>query len=703
MNQIRTGACLLVLMLGLAVSTADAQPVPPPPANLVCDPIAGTGDIAMSWVNPAPYGTIRVTVDGAPWAVIPGSSTFFVVTGLPPGGHVLCVQGVIAGVASPPTCCQVFLPGGGPTQIGCDPLGASGDVAIAWGPGGSYTSIDIIVDGTVVATVPGTETFFTVTGLAPGPHVICVQAHDGPITYPPICCTVLIPGGPTPPSDLSCDVIFGTGDVALTWVNNSAYTGIEIYVDGTLVAVLPGGTTSFTVSGLPPGAHEICVRAITPTGALAVICCDVFIGIPPIGPLNCDPISGTNNVALAWTNPIVYDSIDIKVDGVVVATVPGTTTFFTVLGLSSGPHTICICGILGGDVVGEDCCEVTIGVPPIGPLNCDPIFGTNTVALAWSIPFVYDSIDIKVDGVVVATVPGGSTFFTVTGLTPGTHTICICGILGGAVVGEDCCEVTIGIPPIGPLNCDPLGLSNNVALAWANPIVYDSIDIKVDGVVVATVPGTTTFFTVTGLSGGTHEICICGILGGAVVGEDCCEVTIDVPPIGSLNCDPLGLSGDVAIAWTNPIVYDSIEIKVDGVVVATVPGTTEFFTVLGLSGGPHMICVCGILGGVSTGEACCGVFIPPSGGFVRGDCNVDAAYNLGDVVAVLNFLFLGTFSPSCNDACDINDDGTINLGDAVFALTNLFTGGSPPPAPHPACGPDPTADTLDCVSYPPCP
>lgn len=82
--------------------------------------------------------------------------------------------------------------------------------------------------------------------------------------------------------------------------------------------------------------------------------------------------------------------------------------------------------------------------------------------------------------------------------------------------------------------------------------------------------------------------------------------------------------------------------------------------------------------------------------FIRGDRNGDGAIDIADAVGILGFLFSGE-TASCLDALDSNDDGGVNIADAVYLLDFLFTGGSPPPAPHPNAGADPTADTLDCT------
>ena len=88
--------------------------------------------------------------------------------------------------------------------------------------------------------------------------------------------------------------------------------------------------------------------------------------------------------------------------------------------------------------------------------------------------------------------------------------------------------------------------------------------------------------------------------------------------------------------------------------------------------------------------------------FRRGDSNADGSVNIADPVFTLQYLFATGREPSCSDAADANDDGTLNITDAIFLLGSLFDGGDPPPAPAEACGADPTADELECVSFAPC-
>ncbi|MGE3166681.1 MAG: hypothetical protein AB7O52_17400 [Planctomycetota bacterium] len=92
----------------------------------------------------------------------------------------------------------------------------------------------------------------------------------------------------------------------------------------------------------------------------------------------------------------------------------------------------------------------------------------------------------------------------------------------------------------------------------------------------------------------------------------------------------------------------------------------------------------------------------PAREFIRGDCNVDTSFNIGDAIFGLSALFGGQAAPQpvCDDACDANDDGSVDIADMISMLNGLFgSPATPPPAPHPGCGVDPTGDGLDCGAY----
>ncbi|MEE3181211.1 MAG: sulfatase-like hydrolase/transferase, partial [Planctomycetota bacterium] len=85
--------------------------------------------------------------------------------------------------------------------------------------------------------------------------------------------------------------------------------------------------------------------------------------------------------------------------------------------------------------------------------------------------------------------------------------------------------------------------------------------------------------------------------------------------------------------------------------------------------------------------------------FLRGDANVDASVDLSDGILILQYLFQGGLQLDCLDAGDADDSGDLDLSDAIYEFSYLFIGGAPPPVPFAACGEDPTADGLSCVSY----
>lgn len=87
--------------------------------------------------------------------------------------------------------------------------------------------------------------------------------------------------------------------------------------------------------------------------------------------------------------------------------------------------------------------------------------------------------------------------------------------------------------------------------------------------------------------------------------------------------------------------------------------------------------------------------LPASAQFVRGDANGDGTVDIGDVVGILNQLFVpGTPLPDCHAAHDANDSGTIDVSDAIFVASYLFSSGATLPPPFPDPGFDPTPDSL---------
>ncbi len=64
--------------------------------------------------------------------------------------------------------------------------------------------------------------------------------------------------------------------------------------------------------------------------------------------------------------------------------------------------------------------------------------------------------------------------------------------------------------------------------------------------------------------------------------------------------------------------------------------------------------------------------------FLRGDVNADGVIDIGDVIYLINYLFLGTSAPEPLAAGDVNCDGIVDIGDVIYLINYLFTGTAPP-------------------------
>ncbi len=711
--------CLLLLATLSVASSASAQG---PPSIDLCEVDVGNNEVNLGWTNHDSYFLIDIQVENVTVASLPGTATSYTITGFAPGNYVICVAGIDAAgaVVQPLHCCDAFFPIPGPIpDLLCedDPSATGGGVLLSWPNGGFYTAIEVLDNGVVIDTISGTSTSYLLTGLAPGTHTLCVLPYAGAMQIVPAACCQYTVGAVSPITAFLCDVIPGTNNIQLNWTTTGPIAAIQIYLDGVVVATLPAADTSYLLIGVGPGTHTACARALNVLGAPIPpdACCLFTIGggPVPIDPLFCDQsAAGPNDIFLFWTNGSLYDAIDVSLDGVLVATLPGTATSFLLSGLTPGGHTVCVRAFFAGAAVIPDaCCDFVVGgvAGPIDSLNCFVIAGsTNDVQLNWTNGGAYTSILLVVDGVLAATLPGSATSFVLTGVTPGSHTACLRALVGTTPISPDaCCTFAVGTPiPIDPLFCSPLatGAPNDLFLSWTNNGAYTAIEVYLDGAVVANLPGTATSHLITGVAPGSHEACVLAYAGAApLLPEACCQFDIDaVDPIAAVQCGPVAGALGISVTWTNSGAYTSIEIELDGAVVATLPGTATSYLLSPAGPGTHTVCVIPYSGpSMIVPVPCCTFTVAQE--FRRGDSNVDALYNIADAVFLLTFLFSNGPAPLCDDSGDANDDGQLNIGDAVYLLGSLFSNGPLPPAPHPACGSDPTADPLGCASFPPCP
>jgi hypothetical protein len=262
----------------------------------------------------------------------------------------------------------------------------------------------------------------------------------------------------------------------------------------------------------------------------------------------------------------------------------------------------------------------------------------------------------------------------------------------------DSLDLTVSdLPPPTTLQCgEAAGI---VYLSWQEPILFDSVLIEREGILIGEVDAGIGHFEDPDVStGDVIEYRIHGVAASIPSTSTMCTATVDGNVEGPIGISCILSGSGVLLGWQNPLPYDSISVTRNGAELATLPqGTTSFLDVdPGLAGIVEYE-VNGSIGSAVSETSSCQVEFPiPDGFFIRGDTTSDGVLNLADPVKSLEYLFIGGDMP-CASAADHDDSGTLDLGDAISLLAYLFIAGPAPAVPFPYAGTDPTPDTLGCL------
>ena len=90
---------------------------------------------------------------------------------------------------------------------------------------------------------------------------------------------------------------------------------------------------------------------------------------------------------------------------------------------------------------------------------------------------------------------------------------------------------------------------------------------------------------------------------------------------------------------------------------------------------------------------------PSSRKFIRGDGDGDGRISLADAIVIMLSTFDSRPLP-CLETGDVNDNANVDLNDVMDLLRFIFGDGTPPSAPYPDCGPDPSSDALSQCTIP---
>lgn len=273
---------------------------------------------------------------------------------------------------------------------------------------------------------------------------------------------------------------------------------------------------------------------------------------------------------------------------------------------------------------------------------------------------------------------GNTTGVTIGGPAPGTGNAIAGHLLNGITVGRDMQSARISGNAIysnGQLGIDLLPQTLGMG---ATP--NDASDADIGG------NGLQNFPEILTATVGASQVHITGSL------QSLASTEFTVEFFASPDCDGSGFGEGREFIGSSTVVTD----------VMGSAGFDVTFSVVPAAGGYVTATATLEPAGATSEFSACFATSTGSSSFVRGDSNTDGSFDISDPVFTLGYLFSGGPLGPCASAHDANDDGSLNLADAVIALNALF-GAASIPAPHPSCGLDTTADSLDCSGVPGCP
>jgi len=589
-----TRADLVAAYLGCAGSA-----FVPPPTGLIC--IESAGSVSLFWTNPGGLDAIEIERDGALIATLAGSATSHVDSPVATGAHSYEVRGFAGGAASPPASCSAQVPPPPVAGLACVPSG--GAAMLTWSLGGSYDSIVVRRGGTAIATLPGSATAFTDPAPPGGNRSYQVVPSAAGTSAAAASCTVPIP--PDPVTGIVCTPI--AGFIQVVWTDAESYGSIEVRRDGTLVATLGGSATSWLDPNALPGAHEYRVTPFIDGIAGPDAICSAALPPEAVVGLACTP--GVAAATLAWSNGDAYDAVVVRRDGAVVATLAGSATGFADAPVPAGVRLYDVRGSVGGVPSEPRTCSASV-LPP-APVSLSCTGGVGTASLAWSNPVGYSSIEVRRDGALIATLSGSATATVDPQAPAGAVGYAVRGVVSGIASPDATCSTTVALPPVASLDCPLFG--DSVALSWSlGGATYDAVAVARDGATIATLAGSANSWIDAAPPGGSHVYTVTPSLGAISAAPAACAR--DVPPdaVVGLACalvDPCACEAE--LSWSAAEPYDLIEVRRDGLLVATLPGGDTSAIVPLAGSGPASLCVRPVNDGIPGPDACCSSSCPP--------------------------------------------------------------------------------------------
>ena len=303
----------------------------------------------------------------------------------------------------------------------------------------------------------------------------------------------------------------GTSWIRWTWTNpnDADFSHVMVYIDGVFIR-----TTSnafYNATGLAPGTpHTISIETVDATGNInPALVSDSATTKIPVDIVPPSPVTGLKESSVGldwirwtWVNPKDADFAHVMVyfDGTFVTTT--SDAFYNAVGLLEGTtHTITVktvdtSGNINPTTVSDKATtKVTDRTPPGYVTNLhETNVGASWIYWTWTKPADADfsSVRIHIDGTFVTTTTNN--YYNATGLTNGAeHTIGIetvdtSGNVNTAQVSDT--ATTLKLPVISNVAGTNIK-ANSITLQWEASEDTTSVQISQNGVLLATVNGST--------------------------------------------------------------------------------------------------------------------------------------------------------------------------------------------------------------------
>jgi len=181
------------------------------------DPCSTT--LLASWTNNGFYDTIEVFIDGVPNTIVTGSSVGESILLPDPGQYTVEFRPVRHEIAGPTTTCTVELldnSAQSPAQLVASTNVSSCETTLEWTPQGTYGSLEILVNGTLLTALDPAATAATVTLPNGGVQEVCLVATSLCGSTLPATCVITNCAAHFSRGDANADGVLSLSDTIFT-------------------------------------------------------------------------------------------------------------------------------------------------------------------------------------------------------------------------------------------------------------------------------------------------------------------------------------------------------------------------------------------------------------------------------------------------------------------------------------------------------